>query len=296
MIDHKQLRRLGVSSTTVSRWAADGWLHERFPGVYAVGHPHLEPEGILTAALFFAGPGSALSHGVAAWWWQLVPDEPPVIELSVPSGCSRHAPEVVFYRRTRVDRVWHRRLPVTALPHTLLDCAATASLADVRHALAEAEYRYDLDLDRVRQVLGRGRPGSARLRQALALHDPRLALTASKLERAFLGLCESASLPLPLINERVCGLKVDAYWPEHRLVVEVDGFDGHHTPAQLEEDHQRDLILRAAGIEVRRYAWRQVTQRRPEVSEDLRGGLGSQDIRPARLRVRPGQASALVGR
>jgi very-short-patch-repair endonuclease len=273
VIHHSQLRRLGAGSSTVARWAADGWLHRKYPGVYAFGHPRLGAEGLLAAALFYAGNGCVLSHRIAAWWWELVKNEPPVIEISIPINRTRKAPDIVFYRRRAIDRVGHRRLPVTSLGQTLLDFAATEPLDDVRHALAEAEYHHNLDLDRVAQTLGRGRPGSARLRSALALHDPRLGLTQSKLERAFFRLCEEGGFPMPLINQRPCGFKVDAYWPEHRLVVEVDGFDGHHTPAQLERDHQRDLILRRAGMTVRRYAWRQVTRRRPEVIEDLRGAF-----------------------
>jgi Protein of unknown function (DUF559) len=273
VIDERQLRRLGVSSSTVWRWADGGWLYERYPGVYSVGDPNLAPEGLLTAALFFAGPGSALSHCTGAWWWGLTKFEPPVIEISVPVSCSRSAPDIIFHRRRHFDRTWHRRLPVTTLEQTLLDYASTASLEDVRYALAEGEYRHDLNLDEIKKTPGRGRPGSSRLRQALKLHDPRLALTQGMLERAFRALCEAANLPLPEIQARPCGFKVDAYWRKQRVVVEVDGFDGHHTPAQLEEDHQRDLILRRAGFVVLRYAWRQVVARAPEVIADLTAAL-----------------------
>jgi very-short-patch-repair endonuclease len=42
-------------------------------------------------------------------------------------------------------------------------------------------------------------------------------------------------------------------------VVEVDGWQGHRTRAQLENERQRDLELRIAGYVVLRYTWHQLT-------------------------------------
>ena len=43
------------------------------------------------------------------------------------------------------------------------------------------------------------------------------------------------------------------------MVVEIDGYRGHRSPAQLRADHQRDLELRRAGYVVLRYTWDQLT-------------------------------------
>jgi hypothetical protein len=74
----------------------------------------------------------------------------------------------------------------------LLDFAANASLNGVRNALAKAEYLGLLEVRAVEAVLGQGRPGTAKLRQALQRHQPRLADTRSRTERRFLQLCEDA--------------------------------------------------------------------------------------------------------
>jgi hypothetical protein len=115
------------------------------------------------------------------------------------------------------------RLPVTTVPITLLDYAATASVSRLRRALAEAEYLKLLDLDAVVAELGRGRRGSSRLRRALSRHEPRLARTRSGLERLFFAVCESAGLPLPEVNVRIAGMTVDALWRRERVIVEIDG-------------------------------------------------------------------------
>jgi very-short-patch-repair endonuclease len=43
---------------------------------------------------------------------------------------------------------------------------------------------------------------------------------------------------------------VDFYWPEARLVVELDGFAWHKTRESFEEDRRHDAILQLAGIAV----------------------------------------------
>jgi very-short-patch-repair endonuclease len=119
-------------------------------------------------------------------------------------------------------------------------------------------------------MMGRGVTGSAALREALAIHLPQLARTRSEPEVLLLELCERRGFPIPLVNEYLEGWLVDAYWPDRRLVVEIDGARGHRTPAQLQRDHQRDLELRLAGFLVLRYTRRQLIESPDAVAADLR--------------------------
>lgn len=281
-VSWEQLRRAGVSKARLSSWLADGYLHWIHPGVYAVGHDAPSLEGELAAALLYAGPGAVLSHTSAAWWWQLTKQRPSVIEVSTPR-CPRSRPGLLAYTRRSVERVWHRGLPVTTVAQTLLDFAARAPGAAVRRALAEADYHRLLDYRAALNVLGHGKPGSAKLRRAVGAYRPELAATRSVLEERFLALCEQACLPRPQVNVTVCGLTVDVFWPRQRLVVELDGQRGHGTTAQVARDHARDLRLRAAGFTVRRYGWDQVTRQPELVLVDLGAALGSKvSLRAAR--------------
>jgi hypothetical protein len=139
----------------------------------------------------------------------------------------------------------------------------------VRRALAEAEYKGLLALDELVPYLGRGRPGGKRLRQAVARHQPRLALTRSEIERRFLALCERAGIPLPEVNEPVSRMRIDMVWREQRIAVELDGYRGHHTPAQMERDRRRELHARMQGYIVIRYTWSQVADEPDLVVADL---------------------------
>jgi hypothetical protein len=116
---------------------------------------------------------------------------------------------------------------------------------------------------------GRGKPGSARLTTAIDTHWPELACTRSRLERAFLFLCEEGGLPRPQVNVKLHGMTVDAYWPQYRLAVELDGAKGHGTERQANRDHTRDLKLRTRGIAVRRYSEPQVLHHGDAVLADL---------------------------
>jgi hypothetical protein len=274
-----QLVSAGVWKSTISHWIEEGYLHRIHPRVYAVGHTATGNEAELVSAVFYAGPGAMLSHETAAWWWELTDREPRWIEVSTPrrrGSLARRGSQraVKVHGRRSVDRVWHRRLPVTTVAQTLLDFASVNSCRRVRYALANADYRRLLDVEVVRGAAGRGRPGSDVLRRALDKHLPELGLTRSEFERRMLELCESSGLPMPEVNVVVGGMTVDALWRDQRLIVELDGKGNHGTPAQIARDHDRDLRLRALGFTVLRYAWEQLKRRPDLILADLRRALG----------------------
>jgi predicted transcriptional regulator of viral defense system len=267
-VGRSQLRDLGLSHDTIPRWVKEGYLHRVHPGVYAVGHRAPTPEGDLSAALLYAGPGAMLSHATAAWWLGLIDKQPRTIHVSTPRRCRSRRGLHVHAERS-CDRFWHNGLTVTTVAQTLLDYASVVSFDRVRRALAEADYKRLLELDQLKAVLGHGRRGSANLRKALERHQPKLAMTRSRLEEAFVVLCESACIPLPEVNVVIEGWTVDALWRRERLVVELDGHKNHSSPAQIERDRQKELHLRAAGLRVNRYTRMQLTDEAALVAQDV---------------------------
>jgi very-short-patch-repair endonuclease len=65
------------------------------------------------------------------------------------------------------------------------------------------------------------------------------------------------------------GLEVDAYWPAHRLIVEVDGCRYHATRQAFERDRKKDAALTAAGYRVVRITWRRLRYEPYSVSAQL---------------------------
>jgi hypothetical protein len=213
-----------------------------------------------------------LSHATALWWYGILDRRPASIDVSTP-GRVKPRRGIKIHARRELERKWHRGLPITSVAQALLDYAARAPLRRVRYAVAQAEYHELLDLKEVGVMLGRGKPGSAKLRRALERHLPQLARTRSEMEQVFLPLCERGGVPLPEVNVAVAGVLVDAVWREARVVVELDGLGGHRTRAQIERDRSKDLQLRAAGYTVLRYTWEQITNEPELVLADLRLAL-----------------------
>jgi very-short-patch-repair endonuclease len=71
-------------------------------------------------------------------------------------------------------------------------------------------------------------------------------------------LCRQAGLPQPLTNIMLNGHLVDFYWPDQRLIVEVDGYGTHGNRLAFENDRRRDQTRVAAGYVVIRVTWRQL--------------------------------------
>lgn len=267
VVSTRQLQELGYSRNAISRQASVGRLHPIHRGVYAVGHTRLSAHGRCLAAVLACGRGALLSHSSAAWLWGLVPTCAILIEVSVPTrGHSRspfrvhHAPAL-----SKEDRVIREGIPVTALPRTLLDLAATIPDRRLERTIERSEQLGLFDLREIDALLERagGHLGAGRLRRALAAYrDP--AFTRSGLERRFLALVRKAGLPRPAMNTFVAGYEIDAYWEPERFAVELDGYATHGTRAAFERDRVRQEDLKLTGIEMVRLTAGRI-DREPEV-------------------------------
>ncbi len=276
VISRGQLLDCGLNSDRVKRWLRQGHLLPHplgLPGIYLLGHPHSTPFADLVAALLHAGAGGALSDETALWGYELLPRPPHRIHVCT----ARHARSigrVLVHRPGRFTAVRHERLPLVPVAQALREYAVHARDSDVRQALAEADYRGRLDPKGVRDEIGRGRPGSARLRRQLARHDPRLARTKSELERLFLGICDRYGVPPPEPNHAIGRMTVDAVWPAERLAVEIDGHGGHRSPIQITRDRRREFHCRAHGFTHARYSEDQLAGEPAHVAEDVLRLLG----------------------
>ena len=268
---YEQIRRAGVSSRTIGRWSnGGGYLFWELPRVYAIGHPGRTPESDLAAAVLYAGPGGMLGAASVIWWLGLLKYPPRQIFVSTPRRVQDHDLIVVHGRR-KLERVFHKGMPITTPSQAILDYAATHPRRDLlRFVLANAEYEGLLDIRALQRLTGRGIPGSAAVNDALKIHLPQLAHTRSRAERLLLIVLQASNLPIPETNVYVNGWLVDAHWPRHKLIVEIDGTQGHKTPAQIRRDHRRDFELRQAGYIVLRYTEEQLESDPEAIVSELR--------------------------
>ena len=84
-----------------------------------------------------------------------------------------------------------------------------------------------------------------------------------------------ADLPEPLANVSILDNEVDAYWPSHRLVVEMDSWEYHHHRGAFEHDRARDAAMQAAGYRVIRLTHRQLETEAARIAAQLHKLLGA---------------------
>ena len=224
------------------------------------------------AAVLACGEGALLSHDSAAWLWGLSTRYRPVADVT--AVAPRHTRSAIRVHSAATlrpeDGSEAERIPVTAVPRTLLDFAAS-SPRGVPGALARAKRLGLLDLIGIDELLSRsrGQRGVRRLRLALVdFRDP--AFTRSGVERSFRRLVKDAGLPRPSTNLFVAGFELDAYWPELRFAVELDTYEFHGDRRAFEVDRIRQEDLKLAGIEMTRITGRRIEREPRAVATRLR--------------------------
>jgi very-short-patch-repair endonuclease len=149
-------------------------------------------------------------------------------------------------------------LLVMSPARTLLELAGCAADRELERSVHEALVQGLVTAGQLRDVVTRVRGrGSKRILEFIVSPNE-ATLTRSAAEELFFSLIRDAGLPPPRVNVYVEGCLVDFYWPEHGVVVEIDGAQFHSTRTVFERDRQKAARLTAAGIVVVRLTWRQM--------------------------------------
>lgn len=167
------------------------------------------------------------------------------------------------------------RIPVTSVSRTILDLASILKPDQLMRVLERAVQLQVLNLIRLEAAMARVPPrhrGCARLNAALADYREPLDFR-SKFERDFYALVKRAGLPGPQVNVFVEGFRVDCFWPEARLVVELDGRAYHTAPRAFEQDRLESNLLQRRGYRVLRITYRRLQRDPAGVVEELEAFL-----------------------
>jgi len=273
VVTRGQLEGCGLGSKAITIRVRKGQLHRVHRGVYAVGHRGLSLHGRFMAAVLACGEGAVLSHSSAAALWKLLKPFDGPIHVSVPTTSGRSPRRGIHLHRTpalaepspspsslpirggrgRRLTTTRDRIPVTTVPRTIEDLRGSLPPRLVRRAIRQAEFM-GLRLDGIESDRSR-----------------------SDLERAFLNLLRRHRLPAPEVNVKLGRWEVDFLWRAQNLVVETDGFAYHRGSVAFEDDHARDLDLRAAGYAVLRFTGRQIEEEPGRVVADVARALTQED-------------------
>lgn len=247
-------------------------LAERQHGV--VGRAQLLAAGWSTGS----GPEAVLSHWSAAALWAVRPNSRSSIDVTTPHRSrSWHHIHRHLSRIPPDERTLKEGIPVTTVPRTILDLAATEDADTVENLLRESEFRQLTDRLSLPDLIERypGKRGTRKVQLALdRLKEDPVGRKRSRLEERFAPFLRLHRLPLPRFNDWILlgdkRYQVDCHWPDLRQVVELDGWDGHSTRTAFREDRARDRRLAAAGYRVTRLTWNQLEDEPAAVAADLR--------------------------
>jgi very-short-patch-repair endonuclease len=258
-ITREQLLRLGLGKAAIAYRARTGRLHREHRGVYSVGRRARTPLERACAAVLACGPRAALSHQSAFTLWGF--DRHWRFPVHVSSPTCREHPGIVTHRvpaLARRDVRTERGIRVTSPARTFLDHAPTMSREQLRRAFADARRSGHLKPTALHDILDRNpnHPGRTPLLKAFTGHQP----TRSVLEDTFRRFCRQHDLPVPLINVKLNGYEVDAYFPGHDVIVELDGWDYHQDRHSFEDDRDRDADQLAVGTPTLRVTWERITE------------------------------------
>lgn len=275
VVSRDQLHVLGFNDEQIARRVRNDELHELYTDVWAVGRRSVTPKGHLIAALLSCGPASFLSHRTAAALHGLRAVNIRAIEVTMVGTCARARHGLTTHRTARppvpkeIRTVGHLRY--SAVPRLLIELAPRETPAELRRLITEAVHKRVLNIDAVEAALARHqrRPGVARLKEAIAAYRPRPD-RKSGLERAFdEWLLEHPEIPEPLRNVDIDGWEIDCWWPDQRVVLELDGRDYHTAVQEMERDRLKDTKLQILGIKPMRVTGDRWDLDRPGVHSDL---------------------------
>lgn len=245
---------------------------------------------MLATAALTALPGSALSHQSGA---QVLAMSVAArrIHLSIQRGGSRRAPGSVLHQTTLdpCDIVHRRGFRVTTPERTLVDLGATLGRDELQRVIEEQLIKRATTFDRVEQTFVRvaagGRTGIARTRAVLAALDGKPP-NESELEARFQRLLDRRRLPVPIRQATLQWSstekgRVDCWYPEAKLIIELDGRTFHARLAAFERDRRRDQLALVNDLRTVRFTHHQITDDPADVAAVVRALLGI-DQRPNR--------------
>lgn len=262
VVSRAQLMGAGLSARVIQAALAAGRLRPLLRGVYAVGHAVVSPNGWCQAALLVCGEEAALGDRTACQLWSLRRGETFPLSVIVPSDRGRKHDRIQIRRSRLHPSEWMLLdgLRITTPARTIVGMATELGPRQMRHLVERAQDLRRFNARDIRAILERHprHPGRRRLLHLVTLLEPDGDGARSHLERLFLRLVREAGLPKPEMNPWIEGRERDFVWREQRLVLEVDGYAYHSSPAAIRRDKARDRELTAALWRPARFTYEEV--------------------------------------
>jgi hypothetical protein len=232
-ITRRQLQGLGLPTGAIRHRVRTQELVRVHAGVYALGYRRVEPVARAAAAVLACGEGAVLSHeSAAALWglrrWPRIP-EVTAFEYRRRPGIHTHRSSTL----TRDDLRIELSIPTVSAARAIRDIAPRLSNKQLTRATQKARLDGILKPTDLHRLL-------LRCPRLQALVDPTQNPTRSGLEDVLIPWLKKHRLPLPILNTWVNGYEVDALFPHHKTILELDSWKYHKGHPQWLADRERD--------------------------------------------------------
>jgi hypothetical protein len=267
-IRYLDLRALGLSRSAIAARCAAHKLIREHHEVYSVGHSQTSPAARADAAVMACGARAVLSHDSAAALYRLR-KWPSVPEISSP--LRRQRPSIRAHQTTtltRGDVTYRQGIRVTTVARTISDIAGRLNDAELTRAIHEARRNRDLTDHGLARLY-------ALCPRAVEVFDSEEAPSRSIFQHTFRAFLELRGFPVPVFEAKWHGFEVDAYYEDHRLIIELDGYGDHSLPDRFEADRERDELAITLQHATLRITWKRLTRKAGELDRHLRAILAA---------------------
>lgn len=266
IVGREQLETLGIEEWRIDNWLKARRLHVWYRGVYAVGHRAVGALGRRKAAQLAGGEDAALACQTGSDFLGVKPYASAAIHIWVPGQRGRAIYGIVPHRfadMVEADIEVVDGVRTTSAMRVLVGMAHTWDVDQIIRAFDRTEELRMFDLRSLEDLMARrpARPGSPRLRLVREMYEgPEPSLT--ELEKRGMQLIRKAGLPRPKAQFHTSEGRVDFYFPEAAMILEMDSFRWHRQRSRFEGDRSRDLEHMAQGMATPRVTWHQALQPR----------------------------------
>ncbi|MFL5829220.1 MAG: type IV toxin-antitoxin system AbiEi family antitoxin domain-containing protein [Solirubrobacteraceae bacterium] len=249
-----QLVACGLTKPAISRRVKAGRLHWIHRGVYALGRPDLSQAGVFHAALLAIGDDAILNHRAGAAMWGFWDRRIDRVEITVARRVASRDGIRVYQVADipRADWRWCEGMRVATPERVALDLAVSLrSEASFRRTIHEALVQRRVSQASLQHAI-EAHPGHKGVKRLAAEVKDGAKPTRSTLEDWGVDLLRRRHFPAFKTNVHIRGtpawVEVDIYFPDHGLVIELDGDRYHDTPYRRERDATKQQLIEAVGL------------------------------------------------
>jgi very-short-patch-repair endonuclease len=287
-LSRRQALAAGATSKIVRTRVRSGAWRAVGDGVYVLRGVPVSWHTELFVAVLATSVGAVVSHGAAAVLHGMATFSGRPVVVTVPHAASRveRVSGVHQSRRLFADHVTSiDGLPVTTVARTLIDLAASERRGRIEIALDRALATRALTMDQlcaaIDDLSGGRRRGMKAVRQLArarcgGTYVAPSTVAESMLARALrLGGLPRPVLQFPHPGRGFEGRRVDAAYPQAKVLIEVDSRAWHGGWVDMERDRERDLAASAVGYRTLRVAYRHLEERPEWVADQVRDAVAA---------------------